>query len=66
MAEATMVPHHDDHPCYARLTIKGYCVECRLYPDTQSVANWPYCPDCNAQLTRMKCPSCHKTFNGPS
>lgn len=62
MPKPKMVLHHNDPPCIARLT-NGFCAECNLVPDTQSTCLWPYCPNCDRPLKKMKCPKCRQIFN---
>jgi len=65
MAKATMVKHHDDPPCTARLDERGDCPKCNLHPDTQSTCFYFYCPTCNIPLKNLKCSQCKKTFERP-
>lgn len=62
---AIFVVHHDDPPCEARLTRRGYCEACKLYPDTQSKQLWYYCPDCDVPLREMSCPDCGTAYDKP-
>ena len=66
MPKAKMVLHHDDPPCAVRLNKKGRCPECKLIPDMQSVALYPYCPKCDMPLKNLQCPKCKQTFQKPS
>ena len=59
--KAEIVLHHDDPPCNARLK-NGFCPECKLRPDMQSLCFYFYCPSCNIRLDKMKCPNCKETF----
>ncbi len=63
--KAKAVLHHDDPPCNERLDSSNYCLACRLYPDTQSVCIYFYCPKCDCKLKKMKCPQCKKVFVNP-
>ncbi|MEK9186373.1 MAG: hypothetical protein AAB885_02175 [Patescibacteria group bacterium] len=60
-----MVVHHDDPPCYERLDSNG-CPKCKVYPDSQSIRLYSYCPSCDVPLKELKCPSCKQTFQKPN
>ncbi len=62
--KAKTVLHHDDPPCTARLD-NGFCRECGLTPDTQSICFYFYCPSCDCPLANLKCPKCKRTFKRP-
>ena len=62
--EAKKVFHHDDPPCKARLNGR-FCPECKIQPDTQSLAIYYYCPKCDVPLKNMVCPKCQEVFTRP-
>lgn len=57
--------YHDDSPCQERLRDDGFCVVCRLYPDTQSKQLRSHCPWHDEPLTDMVCPRCHTKILPP-
>ena len=62
---AKWVLHHDDPPCTARLEGR-YCPECRVVANMQSTELYCYCPDCDFELKKMKCPVCKHKFEKPT
>lgn len=64
--KAKLILHHDDPPCYAKLRADGFCEFCNLHPDMQSTCFHPYCPICNVELQKMKCPVCKKKYKESS
>lgn len=65
MTKAKVVTHHDDPPCYRRLNDDGFCQNCCLFPDTQSISLYAYCPLCDCQLNNLTCPICKESFENP-
>lgn len=63
---AIMVRHHDKPACKARLDDKGFCPECKVYPNPQNIRSVPYCPTCVRPLSNLKCPRCKQTFDAPN
>ncbi len=62
MEEAKLVLHHDDPPCDKKLRRDGFCDHCQLHPDMQSTCFHSYCPRCDVELKKMKCPTCNEEF----
>jgi len=55
--EGKWVAHHDDR-CQRRLLENGWCPECKLFPDMQSVQLLLYCPLCHVSVKHGRCPIC--------
>lgn len=58
------VAHHDDG-CKKRLLINGWCENCKLFPDMQSVELYLYCPKCDVHVKDGKCPNCGRKIERP-
>ncbi len=61
MRKARIVQFHDDPPCNARLD-EGFCNNCNLLPDMQSIMIYFYCPKCDVLLKNMQCAECGEKF----
>lgn len=61
----TLVLHHEDNNCKARLGRWGRCPACNIIPDVKSTALVPYCPVCDVSLIVAKCPNCRHVFVKP-
>lgn len=59
-----MVLHHDDG-CQSKLLLNGWCPDCKLFPDMQSIQFLLYCPICCIPVNGDACSRCHRKIKWP-